>query len=153
VLNHNQTSYHDLMTTYESFNDKRKEFFLSKADAAYLEEIRRELYETILLKRENELEQDQESLQKLYADWETFKEQTRERLELYRKEESFSGFDFQKAMIFRELKDLENSKPGVYIFSATSSDDEFNSCLLECFEDDTSGSYFQTPKYFLKDKV
>jgi adenosylhomocysteinase len=50
-------------------------------------------------------------------------------------------------------KDLENSKPGVYIFSATSSDDEFNSCLLECFENDTSGSYFQTPKYFLKDKV
>jgi hypothetical protein len=98
------------MTTYESFNDKRKEFFLSKADAAYLEEIRRELYETILLKRENELEQDQESLQKLYADWETFKEQTRERLELYRKEESFSGFDFQKAMIFRELKDLEKAR-------------------------------------------
>jgi hypothetical protein len=110
VLNHTQVSYHDLMTAYESFNDKRKAFSLSKAETAYLEEIRRELYETILLKRENELEKDQESLQNLYADWETFKEQTRDRLELYRKEESLSGFDFEKAMIFRELKDLEKAR-------------------------------------------
>jgi len=50
-------------------------------------------------------------------------------------------------------RDLENSKSGVYIFSATSSDDEFNSCLLECFDDVSSGGNFQKSKYCLKDKV
>lgn len=110
MINNDQASYHDLVEAFERFNEKRKEFSLTKTDGAHLEELRRDLYETILLKRENEIEQDQESLQKLYADWEKLKEQTRERLELYRKEESLSGFDFEKAMIFRELKDLEKAR-------------------------------------------
>jgi adenosylhomocysteinase len=50
-------------------------------------------------------------------------------------------------------KDLENSKSKVYLFSATSSDDEFNSCLLECFDKDFSDSNIQRSKYSLKDKV
>lgn len=110
IMSKSQASYHDLLEAYNNFNEKRKEFSFAKTDSSYLEELRRDLYETILLKRENEIEQDQECLQKLYADWEKFKEQTRERLELYRKEESLSGFDFEKAMIFRELKDLEKAR-------------------------------------------
>lgn len=50
-------------------------------------------------------------------------------------------------------KDLDNFKSGVYIFSATSSDDEFNTCLLEYFEDDSSGGNHQKPKNLLKNKV
>jgi adenosylhomocysteinase len=50
-------------------------------------------------------------------------------------------------------KDLENSKSKVYLFSATSSDDEFDSCLLECFDKDFSDSNIQRSKYSLKGKV
>lgn len=106
----NQTALAELNAAYDGFDEKRKELHLSKSDTTYLEELRKELYETILLKRENELEQDQESLQNLYASWEKFKEQTKERLEHYRKEESLSGFDFEKAMMFRELKDSEKAR-------------------------------------------
>ena len=50
-------------------------------------------------------------------------------------------------------KDLENLKSGVYLFSATSSDDEFDNCLLQCFDDQSPERNFQKSNYCLRDKV
>jgi hypothetical protein len=51
-----------------------------RVDVKYLDSLNNLVGELVV--NRNLLEQDQESLQKLYADWETFKEQTRERLPL-----------------------------------------------------------------------
>ena len=110
IVDSSQTSYLELTQAYQTYSTTLKDFVINKTEAAYLESLKKDLYETVLIKRENELEQDQESLKILYLDWESFKEQTRNGLELYRKEESLSGFDFEQALIFKELKDLEKAR-------------------------------------------
>ena len=70
--------------------------------------MKRELYETLLLKREEEIEEgDSEALEALLRDWEELKEATRAHMEACRRELGGSGFDFKKAMVFREQADLE----------------------------------------------
>lgn len=50
--------------------------------------------------------------------------------------------------------DLMNAKKDAYIFSATSSDDEFQKCLLDCFESEFSaGVMLSSKKDFLKNNI
>lgn len=76
-----------------------------------LQEAKKELYEALLLKKEEELtEEDAEGLEALLREWEAFREVTRTALERYRKEMGNSGFDFEKAMLFSKQMDLEKSR-------------------------------------------
>ncbi|MCH9630337.1 MAG: hypothetical protein S4CHLAM37_03330 [Chlamydiia bacterium] len=107
---HSLKEYQDL---YESFDQKKKELKPSEHEKRALGELKREIFETILLKRVSEIsdfESQREEAEKLFADWENFKEETRARVEAYRKEQGSSGFDFEKAMIFNELVDAEKAR-------------------------------------------
>lgn len=96
---------------YDSFDEKKKALKVSEKESYKLDEVKKELYEVLLLKKEKEIqEEDVESIQELLQDWEVFKEQTRMRVESYRKSMGNSGFDFEKAMMFREQIDFEKGR-------------------------------------------
>lgn len=100
-----------LTEMYASFDEKKKALKPSERESHKLAEAKRELYEGILLKREEEVQsEDKEALQELLQDWEAFKEQARMHVETYRRGMGSSGFDFEKAMLFREQMDLEKAR-------------------------------------------
>jgi hypothetical protein len=108
VLSHNLQT---LMEMYTSFDEKKKSLKVSERESYKLDETKKELYEAILLKREQEIsEEDLGSWQKLLKDWEMFREKARGNIEIHRKEMGSSGFDFEKAMLFRQQIDLEKAR-------------------------------------------
>ncbi len=100
----------DLEKMYVGMDEKIKLFSLSSKDKIDLGHLKRDLYESLLLKKENQIEEDEELLESLLMKWSEIKEQTKARLELMRKEVSLSGFDFEKAMLFNESAVLEKNR-------------------------------------------
>lgn len=109
-----KSSSHSLKDIKEALNEvetHQKQSKLSFVDEIKFAEIHKELYEVSLLKTEEEIEsEDQKALEQLLAEWEDFRESTRSNLENYRKEMGRSGFDFEKAMLYREHIDIEKDR-------------------------------------------
>ena len=102
-----KNSLHDLKQAFSELETAQKKMKLKFGDTLKFSEIHKELFELILLKQESEIEiSDSESLQNLLSEWENFREQTRTHLEGYRKEMGNSGFDFEKAMLYRDQIDI-----------------------------------------------
>ncbi len=102
----------NLKEHYENFQAEKKSHRFDFSSKLRVSELSRELFELILLKEEQDLtlEEDTEETKELFTRWEAFKEETRKRLESYRKEMGGSGFDFEKAMLYREYMDLEKAR-------------------------------------------
>ena len=100
----------DLEKMYQGMDEKIKMFSLSSKDKIDLGHLKRDLYESLLLKKENQIEEEEGLLESLLLKWNEVKEQTKARLELLRKEVSLSGFDFEKAMLFNESAVLEKNR-------------------------------------------
>ncbi|MBM3191712.1 MAG: hypothetical protein FJZ63_03535 [Chlamydiae bacterium] len=104
-------SLKQLQELYESFKARSHGCKISIREEFQLKELHNELHEAILLKKEKEIAQeDSESLKMLAEEWEMFKEGARARLESYRKAMGSSGFDFEKAILYREYIDIEKSR-------------------------------------------
>ncbi|MEI8299980.1 MAG: hypothetical protein WCG10_00005, partial [Chlamydiota bacterium] len=99
--NSHEQSLKDLEMLFEVFDDKVASFKLDLKDEFQMCEMKWTLYENLLLKKEKETHLDDiDNLQNLGYAWELFREDTRSRLEKYRKSMGSSGFDFEKAMLY-----------------------------------------------------
>ena len=90
---------------------------LTHAERELLEQSLKELRDLIIEKREKAISslsmEEQNSLQHLnqmLEEWESQKQEIRTQLETYRKALAGSGFDFEKAMRYRELLDSEKAR-------------------------------------------
>lgn len=98
----------EVETAKDDFLKALKNHKLSFGDSMKASEIKHGLKELKLLCIEKEM--DEEDLEDLLQQWEEFREYTRETLESYRKKMGSSGFDLEKAMLYREYIDLEKSR-------------------------------------------
>lgn len=111
LSNHSQKSLKDTEELFDAFDDKVIFFKPAPKEEFQIHEMKWSLYETLLLKKEEEIKADDiDNLQNLGYAWEIFKEDTRSRLDKYRKAMGISGFDFEKAMLYREYIDLEKAR-------------------------------------------
>lgn len=113
ILESSAFSLKEFQDLYESFDQKKKELKISEREKFIFGALKRELYESLLLKEVDEIvdpEEQREELEALFKKWENFKEETRARLEAFRKEMGSSGFDFEKAMVFRDHIDEEKKR-------------------------------------------
>ena len=113
ILSFETKELKELNDLFKSFDSTKKTLKLTEREMFSFGSIKRELYEVILLKEESEIQnisEQRQELENLYSKWEHFKEETRSRLEAFRKEMGSSGFDFEKAMIFRDHVDEEKKR-------------------------------------------
>lgn len=100
-----------LKTLYDSFEERKNILKPDTQEEQKLEEMKKELYEALLLKKEEELtSEDGIALEELLHEWEAFREITRKAIERYRRDMGNSGFDFEKAMLLGKQVDLEKSR-------------------------------------------
>lgn len=110
-LQQKATTFEDLESFYQEVKSKSESFKMTTVEQAYLEEMKKDLYEALLLAKEATLsEDDEEGWQALFDEWKQLKEILQAKVETYRKERGLSGFDFEKAMLFKELADGEKAR-------------------------------------------
>lgn len=105
-----QESLQTLESFYENFDSRKKSLKPAEKEKSKLCELKKELYEVLLLKREDEVGSDEEAVAELISEWEGIREEARTQMESYRKGLGLSGFDFEKAMMFGQLVDLEKTR-------------------------------------------
>jgi hypothetical protein len=111
LSNRAQQSLKSIEELFDTFDDRVASFNQEPKEQFQMHELKGSLYEALLLKKEEEIKLDDiDNLQNLGYAWEIFKEETKVRLEKYRKAMSTSGFDFEKAMLYREYIDCEKSR-------------------------------------------
>lgn len=106
----NEHTLDELENEHAVFFGLMNEGPLTSEEKGECEEILAISYENILQKKEILAKEDQEKLFAVRKLWVELKEQTKQKLELYRKQISLSGFDFQKAILFNEAIKLEKQR-------------------------------------------
>jgi hypothetical protein len=104
-------SLKSLQTLYDSFEERKNTLKPDVREAQQLEEMKKELYEALLLKKEEELiSAEGTTLEEILHEWEAFRDSTRQAIERYRRDMGNSGFDFEQAMLLGKQVDLEKSR-------------------------------------------
>ena len=104
------SSLEKLKTALDGFVEEVAKLKVDVKQRPFFDELHKKLFEAILNKEQELLKNDDQSLSLLYAKWTEFKNDTKVQLELYRKQVSLSGFDFEKAMLFNDLATIQKER-------------------------------------------